>query len=420
MLTMLIIDDEYLVRTCLKETIEWDKYGIQIIGEASNGQTGYELTLTYKPDIIITDVRMPFLNGLEFMKKIREQEIYSQIIVLSGFEEFDYVRTAMENGAYAYISKPIDNEQLIETVQKLAVKIKEERSTKQYYDRLKEELSSIRKQFVLDIILGKITDKDKIVEKINFLNIPIDINNNIIIVVKFDTNENIHNLQDTERKTNEIIQRYISQLLLLHSEFIGVVIETSQIDQVIILHINNVNCDIISILKERCVELADRIKSDLGCTVSIGISNICNSIEKIYVAYNEACQATKYELLISSNNVAHFRDNDISAYRREIREAIKYIQENYHKDVNIETVSKILYVSPSYLMALFKNEVGKTFIECLTDYRIQKAKELLINSSYKIYEISEMVGYKDFRYFSQLFKKATSYSPKDYRMLVKR
>src|SRR5689334_10325683 len=119
---MLIVDDEYLVRKGISETIEWTEYGIKIIGEACDGEQGLEMAMDYMPDIILTDIHMPFMNGLEFMSKLRERGSNSNIIVLSGYEEFSYVRTALQYGVIDYLLKPIDNQQLIDTVQKVAAK----------------------------------------------------------------------------------------------------------------------------------------------------------------------------------------------------------------------------------------------------------------------------------------------------------
>ena len=186
MLTMLIVDDEFLVRIGIKDTIEWVNYGIEIIGDASDGVQGLELAIKHRPDIILTDIRMPVMDGLEFMDKIRENNLDSIVIILSGFEEFDYVRKALHNGAYAYLLKPIDNQQLIDTVRKAAAKIKEERSVKQYVNRLESELPSIKEQFLRDLMTGDIKDRDEISDKLKFFDMPIDVNDNLIIVVRID------------------------------------------------------------------------------------------------------------------------------------------------------------------------------------------------------------------------------------------
>lgn len=115
---MMIIDDEYFVRMGIRETIDWAVHGVEIVGEADNGTQGLELACRLKPDIIITDIRMPGMNGLDFMRCCREKGLHSRIIVLSAHEEFNYAKTALQQGASDYLLKPVLNEQLIEAVLK--------------------------------------------------------------------------------------------------------------------------------------------------------------------------------------------------------------------------------------------------------------------------------------------------------------
>lgn len=137
MVTLLLIDDEYLLRRGICETIEWAEYGIEIIGTSANGVQGLEMAIKHKPDIIITDIRMPLMNGLEFMIKVKESGLTPKIVVLSGFDDFEYARTAMHNGAVAYILKPVDNDQLVETVRSIAKGIINEKNTQEYFKKLK-------------------------------------------------------------------------------------------------------------------------------------------------------------------------------------------------------------------------------------------------------------------------------------------
>ena len=120
------------------------------------------------------------------------------------------------------------------------------------------------------------------------------------------------------------------------------------------------------------------------------------------------------KLLPGVSSIAHIKGIDTTNYRREVRETIKYIQDNYSKDITVEMAAREQFISSSYLMHLFKDSIGKTFIECLTDYRIQVAKQLLKDPKYKIYEVSESVGYDDVKYFSQIFKKTTGITPSEY------
>ena len=112
----MVVDDEYYVRLGIRETIDWGSYGVELVCEAEDGRKGFELALRFLPDIIITDIKMPGIDGLEFMEKCREAGIQSQFIVLSAHEEFSYAKTALKYGASDYLIKPIHNDQMIEAV----------------------------------------------------------------------------------------------------------------------------------------------------------------------------------------------------------------------------------------------------------------------------------------------------------------
>jgi two-component system response regulator YesN len=256
MIKALIVDDEYLVRLGLKTTIPWTDLGIEIVGDAGDGETGLEMTLEHRPDLIITDVKMPFLNGIEFMKRVSESRLSASFIVLSGYGDFDYAKSAIHYGAVEYILKPIENEKLIEVLRRVKSRIVEERTLAR---------------------LGQV-------------------------------------------------------------KVVG---------------------DLLTVLKQI------RIKK------------------------------TKLTSKLTE-------------------EAIHYIQSNYAEDLSVASIAGSLHISASYLMHVFKEETQQTIVDYVTEYRMEQAKALLKVRKYKIYEISEMVGYRDPRYFGQLFKKWTGMTPKDH------
>ena len=181
---ILVVDDEYLVRLGIRETIDWEEHGFSIVGEAADGRKGLELALNKKPDIILTDIRMPFMDGLEFMHQIRSHGLNSKIVVLTGYAEFDYVKTAMDNGASAYLLKPIENEQLLDTMIQLGQEIRRQRKEKEYYKKLEKEIPAIEQKFFKDLIYGALTDEKAIHEKIELCRIPLKTNDNMIIPQK--------------------------------------------------------------------------------------------------------------------------------------------------------------------------------------------------------------------------------------------
>ncbi|MBP1990240.1 response regulator transcription factor [Paenibacillus eucommiae] len=158
---VLIVDDEYLVRFGLRTTIDWEQYGYEIAGEASDGQEALELALTIRPDLIITDISMPFLDGIGFMEQLRQHETEVKIIVLTGYGDFNYARGALMYGASDYILKPVENNKLIETIKKLAVVIHNERITKQI---MKEKLFTDLLAILKKICIQKTIPTNRFVE----------------------------------------------------------------------------------------------------------------------------------------------------------------------------------------------------------------------------------------------------------------
>jgi two-component system response regulator YesN len=422
MLTILVVDDEYLVRKGIRETIPWENYGFRIIGESGNGKEALQFAITHHPDIIITDIRMPFMDGLEFMAKLQEAGVDSRIIVLSGYGEFDYARAAIENGAVSYLLKPIENEKLIEIITKIGEKIVSDRHTLEYYQRLQIELPAIKKQFLLDLINGDITAINDIQNKLALLQLPLVVTGiSLIVVIKLDDFKMLTQKLSTPtlEQVREIIFYHANQCLAAEgNNFQGFIFEKNPGEWVFIAQTSG-SGDPVEVLRENCktffLKLKSIVQPDIASlTFSAGISNPHPTLSEISQSYDEASMAAGCKFLPGNNSIVAFADNGAADCRAEIKNAIAYIRAHYAENITAETAAKELFISPSHLMHLFKAELGKTFNDSLVDYRIEMAKELLKDPQYRIYEICQKVGYTDTKYFSQLFKKITGMSPKDY------
>jgi len=143
MIRTLIVDDEYLVRMGLRVTMDWEALGYVIVGEATNGLEALQSMGSLRPDVVITDVRMPQMDGIEFMREVRKQSSRVRFLVISGYEDFAYAKGAVDYGAAGYILKPVDNGQLAEYLIKLAQEINQETMLQQLYrERLIGRLAS--------------------------------------------------------------------------------------------------------------------------------------------------------------------------------------------------------------------------------------------------------------------------------------
>jgi|LSQX01.1.fsa_nt_gb two-component system response regulator YesN len=414
---ILVVDDEYLVREGIEETINWAGYGFRITPSASDGEQGLDLAIKYQPDIILTDIRMPFMDGLEFMKQLRYNEIESEIVVLSGYAEFQYVKTAMEYGAASYLLKPIDNNKLLETMLELKKKIEKRRKFEKYYDRLEEEIPVLRIELLRNLLHKELTDWEEIKKRLQFYSLPITEFNNIIVLIRLDNRIefDIDIPASNLKLISKTIQKQIEDLLNGDKDIKGISFNDTMNQWVIIIHLIKPIDKIISVLSEWANNLFSLINEDSTDYLSIGISRPCDNIQDLNRCYNETINVINNIFLPGMNNFVYVPERLSHEYRREILLAIEYIRLNYHNEITIGDVAKAIFISPDYLMHLFKTEVGKTFNECLTQFRVKKAKEYLSNPQYKVLEVASRVGYRDARYFAQVFKKHVGILPSEYR-----
>ena len=148
-------------------------------------------------------------------------------------------------------------------------------------------------------------------------------------------------------------------------------------------------------------------------TLSLSISpTFCQLTEAAYL-YKNARHANK-KFIPQRNSVVWYGSNPSEKMRPEIQGVLNFVKNHYDEPLTIQQVADALYISPSYLMHLFKNNVGKTFNTFLFEYRMEKAKELFKNPNLKIQTVASQVGYSDVKYFNKLFKKYTSLTPTEY------
>lgn len=149
---VLIVDDEYLVRLGLSETIDWNSLGYEVIGTAQNGAVGLELARELKPDLIISDVRMPVMDGLDMAKTLFDENADLAVIVYSGYKDFEYAHRALDSGVAGFLLKPIENEELIKRVKEVTQKLREKRLGNKMLGQFRQNAPKLRKQLFSDLL----------------------------------------------------------------------------------------------------------------------------------------------------------------------------------------------------------------------------------------------------------------------------
>ena len=166
MIKVFLVEDEYAIREGIKKSIRWERDGFELVGEAGDGEVAFPKILKTKPDILITDIRMPFMDGLELSRLVKKEMPGIKIVVLSGYDDFNYAREAISIGVEEYILKPVSEESLMEELRKLADLVRAERQddeAKVKYLRDREEIRMLEQQkFLHDMIDGKLSIQDSL------------------------------------------------------------------------------------------------------------------------------------------------------------------------------------------------------------------------------------------------------------------
>lgn len=198
MIKVLIVDDEYIVRYGLKSTIEWEKYGYCVVAEAKNGETALEAIRRDEPDVVITDVMMPVMDGIELIYEASKINPSIEFVILSGFNDFEYVRSALRLGVSDYLIKPIQNNELVDILIKIKNKIESKRNYNDTIKNYEAKIPIIRQGILNDILEKNITSEEELIEKISLgdmesFKLP-------YFVVMFDT----ENIKELKTGINEI------------------------------------------------------------------------------------------------------------------------------------------------------------------------------------------------------------------------
>jgi len=356
---VLIVDDEPLMRKGLKTVIKWEECGCFICGEAGNVEEGSDAICRLKPDIVITDIKMYDLSGLDMLEQCGEMLKESKLIVVTGYREFDHAKKALNLNVFGFLLKPIDLNEMTSVVKKAVYELDLQKENRLKADSLKKSVDGTlfvqqvklsAEKFVYAAEESRIDDIEDAREKIKTLC------NNFL----------------KEKKYSKIIYKYIFYTLIetfgnfIDKEEYFRTFEMSNIDRIID------NSDDLSEFND----LVELILGSMEKRASLPVDGECD--QKISIM-------------------------------------LKYIDENYAGQITLDDLAQLTFVSYNYASKIFKNAVGKSFLDYLNYVRIEKAKLLCKDLQYKDYEIGQLVGISNAYYFSKLFKKYVGATVTEYR-----
>lgn len=540
MLKIFLAEDEVIVRETIKRMIPWENLGFELVGEAADGEMALPLLLRQKPDLLITDIKMPFMDGLTLAKVAKKEIPGLKVVILSGYDDFNYAKQAINIGVEDYLLKPITKNALIERLTEIRSRYEHEKTQKEYYEKFHREMQAYEKNSSRDFFEALVSgsmDMMEIYRRSEKLGLDIVAEAYNVLIFTMNCEEDFsgqrEGYSEWEAESLELLEEFFSEntsamlfrcnifsygvLIKGQKETIGEntrscvseiqrildrkeqkrqwfvaagepVERLSQIqksyysasrafsqrylydenilyyDEMTSMEKKNVTEDDSTYLQKVDVNalnpailqkfLSNGLLEETENFVkdyfyAIGQEPLESLVFRNYVTLNVrfsvmsflkeiGCDtrtleqedtedvlsesskslenAIAYAEKIISQAIALRDQNSGNKNRSILKTAVDFIDSHYmEEDMSLNKAANAANVSANHFSALFSQNMGQTFIEYLTNLRMNKAKEYLRCTSMRSSEIAGEIGYKDAHYFSYLFKKTQGMTPSDYR-----
>ena len=394
MYRLMIADDEPKIRRGLSK-LEWSSLNIEVVAQAEDGIQALKFAEEYNPDLFLIDINMPYLNGLELIKELKKVIPECLMIIVSGYDEFEYAKEAVKLDVFDYILKPVNRKELMETVKRAVQTLEEEQNKDNFIAWAQSKVHSdheyMLSSFFRNWIAGKYNDYE-IQQNLLVFNIQLEVYN-YCLFIRVLPYKDIKKSQIEGDLLSFCIINILEELLSSISKLISIKME----EDVILAFIEELNpSDQVYLDKE----LKQKISKYLHREVLVELLNAPSTYKKFPEIYYKGIKQLDTEIILTPI----------------VLSAKNYLEKNYsNKDLSLSEVAAHLSVSSAYLSRLIKKELNVTFTDLITQIRIEKAEKLMEDPTLKIYEVGDYVGYKSQHYFSAAFKKAKGVSPIAYR-----
>ena len=291
---IMLVDDEEEVRTSIIKQVDWEKLGFRVVSDAENGEDALEKIDIYEPDVIMTDIRMPYMDGLSLIEKVHSKYPTVKLLIFSGFDDFEYAKEAIRLGVSEYILKPINSEELSEIFNKikknLDLEIENRRDIARLRENYKTNLPIIKNQFLINLLNSKLSKAE------------IDLR---LKEYEIDLNEALK--YQAACVDIEYEKMLIDPKLGLQKELVALSVMNLLKDKILIIIAideKNKNIDLIDLLRAICKE-SIRV---LGVSISLGLGDKKNDILELSLSYQESLEAIGYKQIVGIGEAIYIKD----------------------------------------------------------------------------------------------------------------
>lgn len=315
MYKIVIVDDESIIRRGLSQNIDWNSLGYEVIGTASDGEEGLEMMKNLKPDIVISDIRMPVMDGLEMVHQARKQRLPCKAILMSGYEDFRYAQTAINLKVEKYLLKPIDNENLIKVVKRVTRQIDAER---QLEHQISESMPLLRHNFVSRLLSGRLT-AEQVESEQEFLGIQLTAERYQVLSIKVD---DFQSEQYADHPQAQELLKFgiMEQVKEVFCCFPQIQFHDIGGDEIVLIAGCSDGEENAMLRKtyHQCEILIQKIEENMETTVTIGMGRYRSGYKGIAKSYTEASAAIEYRHMLGKNRIISIQDIHLPGRRDSI------------------------------------------------------------------------------------------------------
>ena len=412
MTTVLLVDDEPLVLIGMQSMLDWKTPGYEIIGTARNGADALKIIEgDAPPDIVVTDIRMPVLDGLALAEKCRDKDnTLPAFIMLTSYEEFNYVKRSMGVGAIEYLVKiDLTPESLKSALDRAQEHVEKEKSFRAPAAPAEGNMEFFRDRFFLRLYAGMFTDQPFFAESCAELGLTFSSPGYLVAIgdichKDLPTEQLLTLSAGITRMAADVLPKYrpcyVTGMDLQHFSVLF------PLEDIV-----GYELSLTEVLHKADKILFNYFSSEVRWAIGLPVADILDVSKSQRSAFSALPLLGEAQPLFFCRAEAK---TNLDHRARVVAEVQEYIRKNLDKRLSLNDVAAVFNFSPNYLSQLFAQRGETGFVEFVTETRIAAAKELMAASDLKIYEISEKLGFESAFYFSKVFKKLEGVSPREY------
>lgn len=401
--SIVLIDDEFYTVNNIKSSIDWEEFGFYVVRLFSDSENALDYIKNNPVDVIITDIRMPLVTGVDIAKYCYYNKPKTKVVFLSGYADFEYAQEGIKYQVFEYITKPVSVNDIHSLLLKLSTQL--QNSTHYSQNFINNELKSDIRNHILKYLLeSDSSEASAITDLIGKFNIKVNFEKAAFSLISFQIENTDLFYQNEWKYGNTKLVSSLEQL-----------INSAQSKAYVSLsHFYEIGFDIFMISAEG-VNLEDfTVFSDTHITALIDALKVCLHMNAA-ISNKSVSDDINVIRKIISDNYSQIQPGNVSDKESALISAREYIDTHYREKLTLNDVSRIANFHPRYFSQLFSDYYGINFSDYLSNVRLDRAKDLLINTDTKITNIPYLIGLQHLTNFSKRFKEYTGYSPSEYK-----